>query len=248
MASLAVPTAAERPRACPEAGTLVATSPIIWAGRHANGVDGFAKAGPHPTDFAPNRHPVPDAGLGQQSANNTASGALGGSHGGDGGSLLAKHAPGGSVPNNGSIPAAGGATNGALGGEHGGPTLAKAPIGDPSIATSSLGGGQLGGAHGAGPLHGPHLGAAPGSDALAAHASVDASPVAPPSRGASIGGLGSGWSTERDWAPPDWPPAPSRAGSMTWAGLPSCRNCGREPQSHARFCGYCGEALDQTLY
>jgi hypothetical protein len=234
--------------------TSAAPDPAPHSGGSLGGSHGGGGAKP-----VPGGQEVGANGSNGLSATQAASGGqLGGSHGGGAdGSSLAKHLPGtpsggagapngglGATPND----APGGMPNGALGGAHGGPSLAKVPIADPSPAAHGLGGGQLGGAHGAGSMHGPHLGAGPGADAVGAHASAQASPLNLSGHGTPDAGQESGWATSRGLGAAGLAAsALARAESETWAGLTRCRVCGRVPETAARFCGYCGEALDQTL-
>jgi hypothetical protein len=185
---------------------------------------GPAKTGPssfHLNGQAPNGPHPSQAGAG--------GGQLGGSHGGNGASM-AKHAPG-----TGSQAVASSAPNGALGGAHGGASMAKVPIGGSSASVGNLVGGQLGGIHGPNPL--------------AAHGSVDASALNSWSQGVAPTDVTSGWTTQRGLGAAGLLAAAlARRESRTWDGLPLCRSCGREPETAARYCGYCGEALDPTLY
>ena len=113
--------------------------------------------------------------------------------------------------------------SGGLGGARGGSSFAHGNASDANgLAQSHLGGG-IGSAEATVQSGAAGLGGTPGA--------FDPSHVV-------ARGLGSAGLAAR---------ALARAGSSEWDERYGCRICGREADGAARFCGYCGEALDRTL-
>jgi len=145
-----------------------------------------------------------------------------------------------------------------LGGGHGGASLAHGNAsGANAPAQSHLGGGHGGSALANGAGHGPAYTSAPPPDGvgqLAGNSLLDGgtNPDAGPalSGGEGVipgafdlsrvlgGGLGSAGLSAS---------ALARAESSEWDERYHCRVCRRPADGTARFCGYCGEALERTL-
>jgi hypothetical protein len=219
----------------------------------ASGADGtgqsFGKVGHRLIDTVPSAQPV--ASVSTPPA--PAGGALGGGHGG---ATLAQASPG----------ASGTLANGSLGGGHGGASLAQGQPGGSSLASGSIGGGHPGGTLAQGPAPAPNVANAPtvgnaGQPGIVGtlDGSVvgSASPLtagtvagaasggglggavsAGASAGQLLGGLGSAGLAAG---------AIARAETSELSDVDACRHCGGTPGYGARFCGYCGEALDSTI-